>query len=255
MKLLLGNSCYGKTITNVEKHTNCTICKRQKAEKLLADPFFSQMDFIGSDTYEVKMKKKAVHFKLPHLVGYFVYQYAKMGMLEFYYDFLDKFFEREDWELIETDTDSLYMAVSNVDDFESLVKPTMRAAYAEERSKFLPRKGEYEKHDERTPGLFKVEWKGDGMIAMNSKTYVGWGPNSKKLSTKGLPKAINTIGTVDFKNILRDRRSVAGIVKSLKRMKDGTMSRVDVQRYGLTYLYCKRIVKDDGVSTMPYDYL
>ena len=33
-------------------------------------------------------------------------------MLEFYYDFLDRFVDRKDFELIQMDTDSNYLAIS-----------------------------------------------------------------------------------------------------------------------------------------------
>ena len=32
---------------------------------------------------------------LPIQIGFFVYQYAKLRMLEFYYDFMDKFIDRQ----------------------------------------------------------------------------------------------------------------------------------------------------------------
>ena len=41
-----------------------------------------------------------------------VYQLTKLRMLEFYYDFLDRFVDRKDFELIQMDTDSNYMAIS-----------------------------------------------------------------------------------------------------------------------------------------------
>jgi len=39
-------------------------------------------------------------------------QLAKLWTLEFYYDILDRYFDRRDFELIQMDTDSNYMAVS-----------------------------------------------------------------------------------------------------------------------------------------------
>ena len=49
-------------------------------------------------------------------------------MLEFYYDFLDYYFNRKDLELLQMDTDSLYIAWSgeNIDD---LVKPEYKKKY------------------------------------------------------------------------------------------------------------------------------
>ena len=43
-------------------------------------------------------------------------------MLEFYYDFIDYYFDRSDFELVYSDTDSYYIAYSD-EDLDNLVKP------------------------------------------------------------------------------------------------------------------------------------
>ena len=40
------------------------------------------------------------------------YELAKLRMLEFYYNFFDRYFDRRDLEVIQMDTDSNYMASS-----------------------------------------------------------------------------------------------------------------------------------------------
>lgn len=42
----------------------------------------------------------------------YIYQLAKLRMLEFYFDFLDKYVDRRDFELIQMDTDSMHMGIS-----------------------------------------------------------------------------------------------------------------------------------------------
>ena len=116
-----------------------------------------------------------------------VYQHAKLRMLEFYYDFMVKFFDKSDWQYCEMDTDSAYMAWSDPD-WESLVKPELRDAYEAERSLWLPRRDHFD-FDKRTPGLFKVEWTGDAIISLSSKTYYCYGGDSAtkdKISCKGV---------------------------------------------------------------------
>ena len=49
-------------------------------------------------------------------------------MLEFYYDFLDKYVDRKDFELIQMDTDSMYMALSD-DCIDNVVKAEMKHEY------------------------------------------------------------------------------------------------------------------------------
>ena len=43
------------------------------------------------DAYEVTSSKARVTYDLPHHIGFFVYQYAKLRMLEFYYNFVDRY--------------------------------------------------------------------------------------------------------------------------------------------------------------------
>ena len=48
----------------------------------------------------------------PYQCGIALYQLAKLPMLEFHYDFLDKYFSRQDFELFYMDVDSFYLAMS-----------------------------------------------------------------------------------------------------------------------------------------------
>ena len=103
--LQVGNSSYGKTITNQLKHREVKFCSDTAVSSLINTWFFRQLDPIDDDTYEVQSAKKRINLNLPIQVGYFVYQYAKLRMLQFYYDFLDKYVDRSDFQYCEMDTD------------------------------------------------------------------------------------------------------------------------------------------------------
>ena len=64
--------------------------------------------------------------KKPYQFGIAVYQLEKLRMLEFYYDFLDKYFRRQDFELWYMDTDSFYMAMRG-DSLDEIVRPEIEA--------------------------------------------------------------------------------------------------------------------------------
>ena len=78
-----------------------------------------------------------VTYDLPIQIGFMVYQYAKLKMLMFYYDFLTKYIEKHDFQLCEMDTDSLFFALSSTN-FDELVIPEKREAYYSERHLWLP---------------------------------------------------------------------------------------------------------------------
>ena len=87
---LLGNSAYGKTVTNVDRHRKVKYCTEVGTSSHINNKRFRQLDVVAEDAYEVTSNKARVTYDLPHHIGFFVYQYAKLRMLEFYYDFVDR---------------------------------------------------------------------------------------------------------------------------------------------------------------------
>ena len=87
---LLGNSAYGKTVTNVDRHRDVKYCTEVGTSSVISNKRFRQLDVVTDDAYEVTSSKARVTYDLPHHIGFFVYQYAKLRMLEFYYDFVDR---------------------------------------------------------------------------------------------------------------------------------------------------------------------
>ena len=90
---LLGNSAYGKTVTNVDRHRDVKYCTEvgTSLSLLIGNKRFRQLDVVTDDAYEITSSKARVTYDLPHHIGFFVYQYAKLRMLEFYYDFVDRY--------------------------------------------------------------------------------------------------------------------------------------------------------------------
>lgn len=78
--------------------------------------------------FEVEKAKEKFDINLPIQIGYFILQYAKLRMLQFYYDFLYVYVDRSDFAYCEMDTDSAYMALSRPD-LSSVVNPEMQEAY------------------------------------------------------------------------------------------------------------------------------
>ena len=104
-------------------------------------------------------------------------------MLEFYYDFLDRYFDRRDFKLIQIDTDSNYMAIS-AERLEDIVRPELQTEFEAKKQEWLA----WDKWSGRTPGLFKLECEGSRMIALCSKCYYieELEGEKKKFSTKGV---------------------------------------------------------------------
>lgn len=80
-------------------------------DRALRSAYFSNLEEIGQ-AYELESSKPRITINRPFQVGIAVYQLAKLRMLEFYYDFLYNYLDPRDFELIQMDTDSNFMAIS-----------------------------------------------------------------------------------------------------------------------------------------------
>ena len=83
-------------------------------------PHLEDLEEIG-DAYKIRKGKQKIKVDMGYLCGIAVYQLAKLRMLEFYYDFLDKYVDRRDFEYCYMDTDSAYFAISEEDSCETLL--------------------------------------------------------------------------------------------------------------------------------------
>ena len=171
-------------------------------DRALRSAYFSDLDELRQ-AYKLESRKPRITIKRPFQIGVAVYQLGKLRMLEFYYDFLDKHFDRRDFELIQMDTDSNYIAIS-ADSLQEIVRPKLRAEFKPKKKEWLA----FDKWSERTPGLFKLKSEGSRMIALCSKCYyIDVNKDvlicKPKFSTKGTSKGQNNITWQHFKAALQ----------------------------------------------------
>ena len=97
------------------------------------------------------------------------------------------------------------------------------------------------------------------MFCLNSKTYYIWGEKDEegcsnpKCSCKGVQQKRTTITKEDFQEVL-----TTGLPRKVEnagfiRGKDGTIKTYSQTKVGMSYIYMKRKVLDDGVSTTHLD--
>ena len=243
---LKGNSFYGKMIENLEKHMNTKFTTNEKLiDNIFRSPFFEDLEEINEGVFEVRQRKKQVTITRPYQCGIAVYQLAKLRMLEFYYDFLDKFCDRRDFELIQMDTDSFYMALS-ANDFDEIIKPEIKELYKEEKKNWLVT----DEYSKRVPGLFKAEFQRKRMIALTSKCYFadnGKDEGVKKFSCKGVSRRQNKMNWDRYKNALFGSLDKARNIGFRKR--DNHIVTYEQSKLGSSAYYDKRIVHEDGTHT------
>ena len=111
---LLENSSYGYQIMDRSRHTETLYLNDEKTHKAINNRLFKILNNVSTDIYEVELAKSTVEHREPIIVGFFILQYAKLRMLELYYNFFDKFCDVQKFEEIEMDTDSLYLALTQM---------------------------------------------------------------------------------------------------------------------------------------------
>jgi hypothetical protein len=249
----VGNSAYGGTMMNKNKFSKVRFCDEKQFNRAKNNYFFTDVEEYDG-IYEVSSRARTVKQNIPIQVAFSVLDDAKLRMLQFYYDFIDKYIERSDYQYMYMDTDSAYMALS--DSFEKLIKPELRKEFELERNKWFPQTDTPENaaYDKRKPGLFKEEYNGDGMVALCSKMYYCWGCKDKKdkYSSKGTQQTRNKdiLNKENYKSCLDKSETIncqnGGIRYIGKAMKTYVQDKI-----GLSPVYVKGIVMNDGNHIHP----
>ena len=319
---LFVNSLFGSFLRNKERERSLFYVRGARNLRMKAnDPSFVQCRRLDHDYHEVEMLKKRIRLDNPVYLGHAILNKAKELLLDFYFSFLDRYFSREDFQLMCCDTDSLYVAFSS-DDIETLVRPERRTEYynflygscsqnslqsssssssssnlTRERGKqndgdggggggggggevhnsdeavgrhlvppsvqakphlgfFLTRNccERDRKWDAREPGLWKTEATGNEMLCLASKTYLLVQQNETvgKLTCKGANKSAVENAVSTFRNVLSDKAKHEVENRGIRSMNEKIVT-YQQQRNAFHYMYVKRTVCNDGVSTIPVD--
>ena len=271
---LLGNSSYGKTVEDLGRHH--TVKYVNDSSRLVNNPRFLKQTALDDDLMEVEMGKPRVKWSLPFQIGFFVYNYAKLRMLQFYYDCLLPCIDPADFELCEMDTDSLYLVIS-APSLDHVIREDCRKLFYQTYHNWFPSPAceihrlafvetkcagetwtpqvpcctQQLDHDKREPGLFKVEYEGDGIVALTSKTYFCFGDYNKS-AAKGLSKHLNSLSKEQFLHVLHTKSNGGGINRGFRIVGNSVLT-YEQYRSSLSYLYIKRKVSADGRTTSPLD--
>ena len=169
---------------------------------------------------------------------------------------------------MECDTDSLYIAFAR-DSMDKCVKPEYKEQWYREKWNFFSnsrdkteidfdgRKIPFSQWDKCTPGKYKPEFEGDGMLCLNSKVYHIWGRDKDgkeifKTSCKGGQQKRNNFVKEIFIKTLETHKPYyienAGFIRDELETKTYTQT-----KKVLGYFYTKRKVLSDDVSTTHLD--
>ena len=183
-------------------------------------------------------------------------------MFELYYNFFPKVCIVNKFEVLEMDTDSLYLALAEKK-LEDCIRPEMRTEWqrlqsndyvdsftADAVANFFPRTCcvKHKQHDKREPGLFKEEFRCTEMLCLCSKTYCCYDVTSNKLkfSSKNLNKRVlehSGDGPLEkYRRVLKEKVNVNSNNRRF-RTNNQSVATYEKVKKGLSYFYAQRIVE------------
>ena len=172
------------------------------------------------------------------------------------------------------DTDSFYLAINGAS-LDDIVKPELHDVFRREKKKWLPENTCSEHagtvsdclqpasedlkccwdvycYSKRTPGLWKLEGGKTGMLCLNPKTYILMlDGDTVKMSAKGIQKKINPLTADDFEHALSTGEERRVLNRGIRQDRDNVLRAYELEKRGLTGLYIKREILEDGSSTRP----
>ena len=87
---LLANSSYGYQIMDRSRHTVTKYLTDEKTHSAINSKMFKRLNHITDQLFGVELVKPEIEQRVPIIVGFFILQYAKLRMLELYYNFFKK---------------------------------------------------------------------------------------------------------------------------------------------------------------------
>ena len=250
---LLANSSYGYQIMHRSRHTVTKYLSDEKTHAVINSKLFKKLDHMNNSLYEVELAKAQMEHREPIFL-----QYAKLRMLELYYNFFTRFCDVNKFEELKMDTDSLYPALAEKE-LEDCIRPEMRAEWQRLRSNdcvgnfsadavanFFYRTCcvKHKQHDKREPGLFKEEFRCTEMLCLCSKTYCCYDvtSNEPKFSSKGLNNCVleqSGDGPLEkYRRVLNEKVNVTSNNRRF-RTNNHSVATYEQVKKGLSFFYPK----------------
>lgn len=111
---------------------------------------------------------------------------------------------------------------------------------------------EHARYDNRTPGLFKLEYKGKQAVGLCSKTFAIKDDKNVKKSMKGAQHNRMENPYEKMEKVLKTQEAESCSNLGF-RAKDNTVYTYEQKRNALPYFYIKRLVHSNGIDTSPLD--
>ena len=249
---LLNNSVYGKTIENLRKRRQITLCNKEASGlKLISSPNFKNFKEFSHDLVAVERSKPTILMNRPIYVGFSILELSKYLMYRFHYKFIHKIYG-EKATLLFTDTDSLTYLIETENIYNDMDR------YKDEFDFSDYPTGHFLKSDanKKVLGKFKDELNGEQahqFVGLKSKMYSLKSDLSERKRAKGVSSRVirSKVTHEDYLNCLKEK-TVSFAEQTRIAQQSHQLYTMKQNKKCLSPFDDKRYLFDDGVKSYAY---
>lgn len=250
------NSCFGKFLERSENRRKLHVvtCEK-KLERLVRKPTFVDRhiyDFQTSQMVMVELSQGVITEKRPKIVGMLILSYAKLVMVNYWYNVFKKHLGHKGLKMTMTDTDSIGGTWQTHDPIEDL--RAMKSHF--DWSGVDVDHPLYSKENYKKMGKFKCECAGRRILAVacpRTKAYSIKLENKDIKKLKGIKKSYveNNMTFEHYKRCVLENENHQAKFKSIVSNRHLVYT-ADVSKLGLNSEDRKRVVLENGIDSLPY---
>ena len=256
---LMNNSVFGKTMENIENHLDVRlVTKEEEAMKLSKKPNFESRTIFDENLIAIHMKRTKLVYNKPIYLGMCILGFSKTLMYDFHYNYIKKKYDHRA-KLLMTDTDSLIYEIKTDDFYKDISKDVESKFDTSEFGKNHPAINDFGFKvgvNKKVIGMFKDETGGkqiEEFVGLRSKLYSYKIHEKEHKRCKGVKRSVvaKSITHEDYKNCLRTENEQHRTMNVI-RSRGHELYTEEINKVALSADDDKRIILEDGVSTLAY---
>ena len=255
----MNNSVFGKTMENIENRVDVRLVTKEKeVMKLSKKPNFESRTIFDGNLIAIRVKRTKLVYNKPIYLGMCILDLSKTLMFEFHYDYIkNKYSDRA--KLLMTDTDSLIYEIKTDDFYNDIAEDVESKFDTSEFNKDHPAINNFGFKvgvNKKVIGMFKDETGGkqiEEFVGLRSKLYSYKLHEKEHKRCKGVKKSVvaKTITHEDYKNCLRTKEEQLRTMNVIRSHLHDIYTE-QINKVALSADDDKRIILEDGVSTLAY---
>jgi len=253
---LMNNSVFGKTMENKRNRVDIKlVTSEEEVEKYTNQPNYNGRTIFSENPIAVHMKMTEIKFDKPIYLGAAILDISKTLMYNFHYEYIKPKYGNEA-QLLFTDTDSLMYHITTEDFYKDISNDVDEkfdtSNYPENHKLGIPTG-----KNKKVIGMFKDEVGGKQIVefvGLRAKLYsYKMNDSTEKKKCKGINRTArdNSLTHKDYYDCLMTGKNELRTMNVLRSHKH-IMYAKTINKVALSAGDDKRIILEDGITTIPY---